>query len=626
MLIFIFLAYWILIYWLKRKGVLAKYNMSAFGPILTIETSKGLYLLDKIALPKRFWRLFANIGIILMFAGMIFMFSLVVFSDITLIRLILEGTVMEPNDLTKIQNIFLIPGINQFIPFVWGLAALIIAVFIHEMMHSVLARVEGVRVHSVGIIAALFPIGGFAKIDDRQLYGDELDFLDQEAEESADFNDLTASIEEIRAHEKQAAEAHKVSPNEVTQNVSSASITSTGKSTRLSALGNELKVATKTQRARILAAGVMSNFCVALIAAMLFFGPVIGAMEPIGTLQITSLDDFSIPSGLQKEMVLTEINGHKVTDVNSVNAALANVTPGDTVTVSASHHRQIETYTIITNASAENANYAGVMISNVIAGTPAESAGFSPNTLIFKIDDEFVLNYDHFSKLMAERKSGDIAVFSVKTFDENGAVSSIDEISATLAANPNDSTSAYLGVNLAAGPLYIGLLGISVGFFDSAGYLNVLETLPSRLYALDFSNPVESITAILFAWLFVMMMPFLSIFGEGFGGFSGVLMQFFEPVGWAAPLGVGIFWAANLLYWIAWLNFYVGLFNCLPALPLDGGHLFRTYFLKIAEKFNMNPQKAIRLSFRISGYLTGFIFLSFLAMFIWPHISRYVLG
>jgi Predicted membrane-associated Zn-dependent proteases 1 len=225
MLIFIFLAYWILIYWLKRKGVLAKYNMSAFGPILTIETSKGLYLLDKIALPKRFWRLFANIGIILMFAGMIFMFSLVVFSDITLIRLILEGTVMEPNDLTKIQNIFLIPGVNQFIPFVWGLAALIIAVFIHEMMHSVLARVEGVRVHSVGIIAALFPIGGFAKIDDRQLYGDELDFLDQEAEEPADFNDLTASIEEIRAHEKQEAEAHQISPNEVTQNVSSASIT-----------------------------------------------------------------------------------------------------------------------------------------------------------------------------------------------------------------------------------------------------------------------------------------------------------------------------------------------------------------------------------------------------------------
>jgi hypothetical protein len=114
MLIFIFLAYWILIYWLKRKGVLAKYNMSAFGPILTIETSKGLYLLDKIALPKRFWRLFANIGIILMFAGMIFMFSLVVFSDITLIRSILAGNVMEPNDLTKIQNIFLIPG-NQSI-------------------------------------------------------------------------------------------------------------------------------------------------------------------------------------------------------------------------------------------------------------------------------------------------------------------------------------------------------------------------------------------------------------------------------------------------------------------------------------------------------------------------------
>jgi len=209
--IIIFLIYWAAVFWLKKRGTLAKYNISAFGPILMIETTRGLKYIDKIAAPKRFWRLFANIGIVLMFAGMIFMFSLVVFSDIVLLQTILNGTVIEPNEFHELKNIILIPGVNQFIPLVWGIIALVIAIFIHEMMHSVLARAEDIKVHAVGVIAALVPIGGFAKIDERQLYGDELDDLDdpkKDKKEQADgYNDLTASIEEIREREKAERDA-----------------------------------------------------------------------------------------------------------------------------------------------------------------------------------------------------------------------------------------------------------------------------------------------------------------------------------------------------------------------------------------------------------------------------------
>ena len=619
MFIFIFLIYWALIFWLKKKGILSKYNITAYGPILMIETDKGLYFLDKIATPKRFWRLFANIGIVLMFAGMIFMFLLVVFSDIALIQSILTGNVMEPNELTEIQNIFLIPGINQFIPFVWGLIALLVAVFIHEMMHSVLARVEGVRVHSVGLITALFPIGGFAKIDDRQLYGDELDILDEDVASPTEFNDLTASIEEIREHEQKAAE-----------NAAANAVPDVSTTVPISKKANDSsapKVATKTQRSRILAAGVMSNFCVALIAAMLFFGPVIGAMEPIGTLQIMDSENFSMESGLQKDMILTEINGIAVDNATSVTKALENVTPGDPVTVRASQNRQIETYTIPTNASSENVNYAGILVTRVVAGSAAEAAGLVPNSLLYKIDGEFISDSAHFSAVMNTKNPGDVIVLSVKLLDENGTVSGTDELSATLGANPDNASSAYLGVFHSAAPLYVGLLGISVGVFDAPGYLASLKQLPSMLYTFDFSKPIESILTIFTALIIIMSMPFLTIFGGGgFGGFSGTLMQFFEPIGWAAPLGIGIFWIANLLYWVGWLNFYVGLFNCLPAIPLDGGHLFRTYFLKVAEKFNMDQKRAVRLSFRVSSYLTAFIFLSFLAMFIMPHLSAYMTG
>jgi len=143
---------------------------------------------------------------------------------------------------------------------------------------------------------------------------------------------------------------------------------------------------------------------------------------------------------------------------------------------------------------------------------------------------------------------------------------------------------------------------------------------------LNLSDLEGSLLTMLSAWLFVLMMPFFGLTGDGFSGFSGVMLSFFEPAGWAEPFGIGIFWAANILYWVAWLNFYVGLFNCLPAIPLDGGHLFRTYFLKIAEKFKMEETKAVRLSVRVSSYLTVFVFMSFVIMFVWPYLSSFVLG
>ncbi|MDY0266718.1 MAG: site-2 protease family protein [Methanimicrococcus sp.] len=616
-----FFAYWAIIYFLKTRGILAKYNISAYGPILMIETDKGLHLLDKIALPKRFWRLFANIGIVLMFAGMIFMFSLVVFSDIALFKTALDGTVMEPNEFTEIQNVFLIPGVNDFIPFVWGLIALIIAVFIHEMMHSVLARVEDIRVHSVGLIVALFPIGGFAKIDDKQLYGDEFEAL--ETETASEFNDLTATIEEIREHDRLTTQTSNNQSVFIAENETNTE--NEIKTEKENENKNKLKTATKTQRSRILAAGVMSNFVVALIAGLLFFGPVIGAMAPIGSLQIMETEDFSASSGLMKEMVLVGINGQNVTDITTVNKALENVTPGDSVTVTASYNREIQNYTIKTNASAENISYAGILIQSISPRSPAESAGIKQGSILYKIDGNYLFGANDFSSVMANKSPGDSVLLSVQLSDENGAVLK-EDIAVTLDAHPDNSSKSYLGVSYQPAPLQINLLGITAGEFNAAGYLEYLKTLPKLLFSFDFSEPKESALTMIGVLLILVMMPFLSIFGDGFSGFSDSMMQFFEPIGWAEPLGIGIFWIANLLYWVAWLNFYVGLFNCLPAIPLDGGHLLRTYIVKIAEKLNMDSQKAVRLSFKISTYLTAFIFLSFILMFVWPYINSYILG
>ena len=67
--------------------------------------------------------------------------------------------------------------------------------------------------------------------------------------------------------------------------------------------------------------------------------------------------------------------------------------------------------------------------------------------------------------------------------------------------------------------------------------------------------------------------------------------QAFEVTGSMAVIGDTLFWViANLLYWIFWLNIMVGIFNALPAIPLDGGYIFRDGISWMLEKLRPTRQ------------------------------------
>jgi membrane-associated protease RseP (regulator of RpoE activity) len=142
-------------------------------------------------------------------------------------------------------------------------------------------------------------------------------------------------------------------------------------------------------------------------------------------------------------------------------------------------------------------------------------------------------------------------------------------------------------------------------------YLEALKQIPSLL-----DEPV--------GWIILFGLPIYGFAGEGFRGFSGTIAQFYQPVGWAEPLGVGIFWIANSLLWIGWLNFYVGLFNCLPAVPLDGGHVFRDYSYSLTYRFTKNEAVSERISNSITASLSMLILLSFLFMIFGPFIGQWI--
>ena len=63
---------------------------------------------------------------------------------------------------------FLLPGLNPYIPVVYGVIAIAVAVTIHEFSHGVVARSLGMPVKSAGVIFFLFiPIGAFVEVDEK---------------------------------------------------------------------------------------------------------------------------------------------------------------------------------------------------------------------------------------------------------------------------------------------------------------------------------------------------------------------------------------------------------------------------------------------------------------------------
>ena len=94
-----------------------------------------------------------------------------------------------------------------------------------------------------------------------------------------------------------------------------------------------------------------------------------------------------------------------------------------------------------------------------------------------------------------------------------------------------------------------------------------------------------------------LSLPFLSATGGSaysFAGFNGAVTNFFVATGPLAALGTGaVLLIANVLYWMAWINLIIGQFNCVPAYPLDGGHLLRTSTEAIVSRLPVPDGRAV---------------------------------
>ena len=103
---------------------------------------------------------------------------------------------------------------------------------------------------------------------------------------------------------------------------------------------------------------------------------------------------------------------------------------------------------------------------------------------------------------------------------------------------------------------------------------------------------------------------------RGFGEESSTL---FIPQNFWKDKGEMIFYLLNILYWVGWIDFYVGLFNCLPAIPLDGGRVFHETLSSIlTRRFG---EKGEEMSLTAGRFLAFVVFSSLLLSLIIPNLQ-----
>jgi len=158
----IIIAWFVLLYVLAKKSILEKLKMSLMGPFIMWKTVRGRKFLDRLAKPKRFWKIFGDFSVALCIIIMILLTAFLIWSA-TLVPSIPRESAPRPELLLGV------PGLNPIIPIGYGILGLVVAIVFHEFFHGILARVAKVRLQSLGVLLFIVPIGAFVEPDEDEL-------------------------------------------------------------------------------------------------------------------------------------------------------------------------------------------------------------------------------------------------------------------------------------------------------------------------------------------------------------------------------------------------------------------------------------------------------------------------
>ncbi|WP_136589620.1 site-2 protease family protein [Salinigranum halophilum] len=556
-------AYSFVAFFLKSRGILPS-SVRVQGPLTTLHTKRGRDFLDWLARPKRFWRAWSNIGVGITLVVMVGTFALLLFQGLSILQ-----NPPAPTQVNQPQNFLVIPGVNDFLPLsvapeiVFGL---LVGLVVHEGGHGLLCRVENIDIESMGLVfLTLIPVGAFVEPD-------------EESQRAAD----------------------------------------------------------RGGRTRMFAAGVTNNFAITIVAFALLFGPVVGAigvapgMAVQGTYDGSPAGDAGIGSG---DRILA-VAGQNVSSEGELDAALSatdartvetTVDSGDGTTTVSVDRRLVVVGTVGGNpANLTVASDDEPITVSAVNGTPvftraglqAATEGSTTARLSTSRGDVTIPVGAYITRVAEDGPLGQEAPTNgsliITGFDGERVTSSADlnalldetdpgqevEIRArvdgadetylvTLGENPRDG-NGFLGVNIFPGTSGLVLTDFGAQSYPAGTYLTLLGGEGG-------SAPVNVVDSPLGLVYVALILPLASvILGiPNFPGFTPAVTNFYVVQGPLSALGDGVFILANLLFWTAWINLQLGLFNCIPGYPLDGGRILRTGTEAIVSRLPVESPHAL---------------------------------
>ncbi len=369
----------------------------------------------------------------------------------------------------------------------------------------------------------------------------------------------------------------------------------------------ELNNAPKRVRMKVYAVGPTANILFAILCALMFSVVFMGSA--------VTVNDAYLLNGVMEDSELDRAELHDIW----IQVIELNGEPFDPTTLLYMEGLPAanQTVTLRTFYEGEYQDLqltSGVMLSMVWENSPADLAGMKQGMLLGSINGFEIRNGSGIATALNGTSPGDnvtVTVFEYRPeqemyFPSNLTVELADYYQYYSTNHPEliSSDDDHL-----RNRSFIGISSSYLGFSDFGHPDNFLERLQSPLLnSKDFDGAMRNL-AIYIALPILKLSPMESPVSDLYE-FQGPLAALPQEASWLT---------ANVLYWLFWLNLMVGLTNVLPAVPLDGGFLFRDGFDHLLCKLRpkMNEKKREELT----GHMTGIFALLVLFMIVWQFIG-----